>query len=122
MNMDTEDKKFTCIHCGIEVEDKRNLCSLCGSLPTCELCEIIFGTPDKNRKIIYNSYNHPSWKNPKRCNICLNAENRIKNRCFVCGDSFPNSPEYFRLHGNCCGECEFNIIQRLKEKGLLILV
>lgn len=95
------EKKRMCLHCYEKEQLKNNnLCEDCIKIPRCEVCTVIFGN-------IVN----PSTKKPKRCDGCVNYEERIKFNCIICDAKLPvffskrSSVLHFLIRGNVCTKC-----------------
>lgn len=42
----------------------------------------------------------------------------VKNICFVCGEKFRNSLDWYFVRGNCCLKCSVEVDRIVKEKRL----
>lgn len=82
-----------CYHCKIELEKgEKELCILCREMPRCSGCEII-GT--------------------HICHTCENWLELMKTTCFLCGARINQTPNKFKIHGNLCKYCDFEIDEKL---------
>ena len=89
-----------CPHCGQKKGVVGTLCSACIKLPKCEVCQIIFGKSEINRK---------------RCKGCEFAEQNMKQNCINDNSIIERQDlRYFSQHGNFCNKCITRINNNLK--------
>src|SRR3990167_10611246 len=100
--------KIRCFHCMKKRKGETSLCRSCQKWQRCEICNIMFCK--LKRHVAVQS------KNPNRCESCGNYEEKIKEKCFICGNHIENSPKYYKNYGNCCWICNAKSSTRGKER------
>lgn len=100
--MSNPDNTRKCAHC-LEnpiTSEENSLCGECTNKPRCEVCEVFLDGLVK-----------PSEENPRRCDSCLDFEDRISLKCAICDGPIPlystrrSNVLHFVVRGNMCSTC-----------------
>ena len=79
----------------------------------CSVCKIILSNKEP-----FNSQS----SNPERCIDCEFVEEKIKNKCDLCGATYENTLHLYTLFGNTCGKCMRKINNKMHYKDCLIKI
>lgn len=116
-----------CLTCGIYCG--KSMCMDCLFFKKCVLCGIVCKIEPTNKLYSYFSVRNNThtrieyYEEVKTicrilkdglCEDCVNWESRMKNWCIMCKDIFDNCYKNFRENGNCCHECNRDLVYRVK--------